>query len=522
MELPDAVQRIWEKFPRRPRSKRGPLVVATWDQAQIYFLVVTRRGDAVRALQHGSVNRTDGEEPLKQLSDYLRELNVTSQRLVLLLPRIDLEMTTIEVPAADDDELPSLVQMEVEQGVGESDRELVVDFLMPDHTVPDLSDSSEKKASDEEAPAVRVIAYWMFQENRQRLQQRAAEAGFRLEAISARQLGPLGLLRSQRVLSEPLTVVIAFYAAEIEFTFFRGAQILVLRSVRAGSHDVESLTDQIQTEVRRTASLTDFGTPGETPLAILLARGDAGPVGGELAQEQLAEALSARVIGSHGPVQSDAVDEDPVLWGAASDFLLGKLPIDLLAPKESPVPPNPVYRWAAIGTAAAAALMIVAYFLLADVNELRNEVDRQQAELEEATQVTAKIQEKADEARFVQQWLGDQVDWLDHLQRLSREFPDGQLANARRLSAVASAGGGRIDLSVQVKNPELVAALEDQLRSAGFSVSSGQVNEQTRGTEYPWQFETRVGFHEEPPEENDASELFISQSDDDQQAGDQQ
>lgn len=491
---------------RRQRgSGRGPLVVTTWGKQQIDFLVVTRRGDAVRPLQRGRIEREEGSGPLEQLAEQLRAGDQKAQRLLVLLPRAELDMAAVEVPATDDNELPTLVQMEIDQSVGENDRDVVVDFVRSAPVM--IPDGGE----DDGPPAVtRAIAYWMFVEDRDRLRETAEAAGFHLEAISARQLGPLSVLDSQRVLREPLSVVIAFYAGEIEFSFFRGTQVVFLRSVRVASQEVDALADQIRTEIRRTASLTGFGGPGEPVDLVLLARGDVGPAGGELAREQLAETLSARVIGSHGPVRSDAIDEDPVLWGAASDLLLGKLPVDMVSPKESPVPPNPLVRRVAIAAAAVVAVIVAGYFLVADVRELEREVAERRVEVEETTRVTAKLQEKADEARFVREWLADQVGWLDRLRRLSAEFPDGTTANVRRLAATATEGGGRFDLSVQVKDPEAVAGLEERLRQAGFEVSSAQISEQSGGEEYPWQFDTRIGFRVTPTEEREETESFVS------------
>jgi Tfp pilus assembly protein PilN len=174
------------------------------------------------------------------------------------------------------------------------------------------------------------------------------------------------------------------------------------------------------------------------------------------------------------------------------------LAIDLMHPKQPAAPPNPVRRWSLIGALAAVSLGIVGYFLWSDVQVLRKDVEAAEDELGKAEQMAAKLQEKADETRFVQQWLGDQVDWLDQLQRLSRQFPDGQGANVRRLSAKLEGEYGVFDLSIQVSDPSRVAALENRLRSADFAVTSEQISEQAANAEYPWQFEARVAFPLEP------------------------
>lgn len=551
MDFSAVVDRLRKHTVQRRRSKRGPLVVVTWDHSHAYFLVVARRGDLLRAVQRGSFQRAPDQELLSQLAGELQQLEVVAHRLLLLLPRAELEMVPFEVPSADDNELPALVQMEIEQQVGESDRQVVVDFLWPRAIATNgqvaepssaqaptalsggeeesnesgpgespradsgLGDSGREEPpgdagdSADEAASIRGVAYWMFQDTLESWRQRADEAGFQLESAGPRQLGPLAVLRSQRLLGAPLTVAITCYAAEIECMFLRGSEVAALRSLRVGNSDPETLARQVETEIRRTVTLAGWETGQQPPSLILLARGDAGPFGGELAQERLATALSAELIGAHAPVQSDTVNEDPVLWGAGQEYLMGQLAVDLLSPKRSPVPPNPLYRQLAIGGLATVAVAVVAYFLLADVRELRNQVTQQREQVAEAEMLAAKFQEKGDETRYVEQWLGDQVDWLDQLQQLSEQFPEGQVANARRLSAVAIPGGGRFDLSLQVKDPDAVATLEARLRSAGFSVSSGQINERTRATEYPWQFDARIGFQQPADETLDLEEAFL-------------
>ena len=507
MQIPAAFRAASPGRAGRSTTGRGPLVVATWDQSHIDFLVVARRGEAMKAVRRGRVARSGESRPVAQLAEHLKSEGEKAQRLLVLLPRAELDLTAIEVPAENEDELPSLVQLEVDQSVGESDRAVVVDF------VPAAGGSHEGKATADENAGMgttRVIAYWMYAEDLERLRQEAEAAGFKLDSVSARQLGPLSLLRSARVLRGEATVVLSVYAGEIEFTFFQNRQILVLRSVRVSAQEIDAIAEQIQTEIRRTVSLTGFGSPGEPIHVCLLARGDVGAEGGELAREQLAEILSADMVGSQGPVRSDQVNDDPVLWGAASERLLGRLPIDMLDPKKTPVPPNPWVRRAGIAAVAVIALIVIGYVLIAEVRDLERMVADRQAELDEATQVTTKLEEKADEARFVRRWQADQVHWLDHLARLSEQLPDGQLANVRRLSASASENGGRIDISVQVRHPELVARIEDRLRQSGFDVSSGQISEQSAGGEYPWQFDSRIAFGPIDLEEREETQTFVS------------
>ena len=184
------------------------------------------------------------------------------------------------------------------------------------------------------------------------------------------------------------------------------------------------------------------------------------------------------------------------------------LPVNLLAPKKAPKAANPLIRWGAIGTAAAMVLGIGLYFLLADVNRLRDEVQALEGELQSEKKVTAKYQEKADQVVAVENWLKDQVDWIAEFNELSKRLPDGQNATVRRLSASTNSNNAIIDLAVQVAKQETISQFEGSIRSAKYAVTSKQISQNPDSVEYPWQFETRIVFPVEPVEAVEAAHKF--------------
>ncbi|WDQ15700.1 hypothetical protein [Rhodopirellula sp. P2] len=516
-------------------SKRGPIVVASWDQVNVYFLVVRERKDGLAAVAWGTLAREAEQPALAVLQQQLTASKITASRLVLLLPRTDLEMTTVEIPPADASEVAALIRAEVEQLIGDGDHELVVDYRLLDgatspmvaaaETASDASEADQKQLGEPKRSQT-AAAFSLEQSQLNAWTDSVAQTGLQLAAFTSRQTAPLYQLRQQRVFRSSLTVLIVVYEGEVELSFLRGNRLASLRTFRAGSDDAGALTDQIQLEVQRSISLMDFVSPGEMPEMLVLVRGprDALPEGttGPLGTDSdtdplltLCDSLKARPVTLAMPIDAsseqstddDAPAPDPVLAAAAFVFQEHHLAVDLVHPKVPPVPPNPMRRWMAIAALAVGSLGIGSYTLLSDVQALKTQVDGKQQELVEAERVAAKMQEKADETRLVQQWLGDQVDWLSQLQRLSSRFPEGQLANVRRLSAAVDGSTGVIDLSVQVNDPNRVAELENALRDAKFSITSKRVSEQTNNEEYPWQFEARIAFPITPVDERE-EEIF--------------
>jgi len=531
MQLPTYLERLPLIGSISGPSKRGPILVASWDQTNIYFLVLKERKESLSAIHWGTVPRAPDRPPLPLLREHLERHKINAARLLLLLPRTDLEMTTVELPPAEDAEVAALVRAEVEQLIGDSDHELIVDYRLLEGATPaplaQLSESDASEESSDDRPSdlprsLSAVAFSMEHSDLQVWESSASENGIPLIALTSRQTAPLLSLRQQRVFRAPLSVLIVVYEGEVELSFLRGNRLASLRTFRAGSHEISSLTEQIQLEVQRSMSLMDFVTPGEMPEWLLLTRSplDSAPNDGDDDDGiSLCEALDARPVSLTISTESgmetvgrDAmVAPDPVLVGAANAYFDGHLSVDLLNPKLPPVTPNPMRRWGAIGGFAAASIAVVAYTLHADVRDLAAKVSEKKQELVEAQSVANKVQEKADETRFVQQWLADQVDWLGQLQRLSSLFPEGQLANVRRLSAATDANAGVFDLSIQVNDPNRVAELENRLREASFSITSKRISEQANNAEYPWQFEARIAFTIPPLDERNS--IFVLPSD---------
>ncbi|TWU38483.1 hypothetical protein [Novipirellula artificiosorum] len=534
MPIANVLQKLPFLDSLRGPTKRGPVLFASWDQVNVYFLVVKERKDTIGAIAWGTIEREAEKPSLEVLHRHLKQQQISASRLVLLLPRTDLEMTTVEIPPAEEGEVAALVRAEVEQLIGDSDHDLVVDYRLLDGATPSPILAPQAKEPDKDQPAEsdpvtsrpHTAAAFSLEEGELNQWKEATEKiDLQLAAFTSRQTAPLAQLRTKRVFRSPLSVLIVVYEGEVELSFFRGNRLASLRTFRAGSHDVGSLTDQIQTEVQRSISLMDFVAPGERPELLVLVRSpldaseDVQPKQ-DVSDESLSlcESLDANPVYLAMPVDSsskqddpaDSRDADPVLVAAAYGYAQHQLAVDLVHPKVPPVPPNPIRRWGSIAALAAGSLGIVSYTMIADVNDLKGQVSERKLELTEAEQIAGKMQEKADETRLVQQWLGDQVDWLGQLQKLSGLFPEGQRANVRRLSANVDGTTGVFDLSIQVNDPNRVAELENRLRDANFSITSKRISEQTNNEEYPWQFEARIAFPIAPLEEREEETFLLN------------
>lgn len=512
------------KLPRRTKSS-GRLVVAYWDREWLHYLVVSYKPSLMKLVRSEAIAHADFESPLAALADRLRGEGVVVQRLVVLLSRSDVEVLTMDLPAAADSEMPMLVASSIEQQVGDSDAPPIVDFYRV-HRPGTLQPTSDLQS---------ILAYLLSRTRMESLKSEAQQAGFRLAGVSVRQLPALSLLKT-RVDNHDLALVVAvqLYAGEAELALCFKNHPLLMRSVRVNLEDCQRVAEQLAPEVERCMSLLPpsveelerqwlLDTSHDSAFA--LAEALRKTVGTDVRTVRVdLSSGQARWVDEPSPfdnriaagIASDSVGHSLIssaLAGAAWSTIHKNLDIDFVSPKQAPAPPNPWVRPAMWGLGGAAAAALVGWSLLSDVSRLQLEVEDLQLQLNDSKKLEARMLEKSDQVQVVENWLRDQVDWLSALSDVSQRLPDGKNATVRRLSASVNDGLANFDLSVQVVQPEDISVLESQLRSVKYTVTSKRISQSPEASEYPWKFETRITFPVEPAAWNEYSPQASSAAD---------
>ncbi|MBX3422652.1 MAG: hypothetical protein KF752_13950 [Pirellulaceae bacterium] len=481
------VRRRW-----KPPTK---LVAAFWDRETVWYLVAHRTGKRHQIVELGSVSYSGSTTALSALAAHLQPSGHAALPLVALLSRPEVDVLTLNLPAASSGELPDLVAIEVDRQLGESEIPPAVDFLV---TSPDSMESQQ-------VMAFAVAASWIDS-----LRADAAQAGWRLSAVCVRQLAALSTLRRASSDQAVLNIVVQLYHGEVELSLCHGTRPLIFRSMRVNLDDIERVAEQLLLETERCLTLLPHeieSLPRRWYVQHAHATGQR-LAEGLRSQRQTLEVCTLNAAADWDVVESrhasstlDSMNDSIVpLYGAAWDALNDQLIVNLLAPKLSPAPPKPWVRPVLWAMAASVALSIAGGALKSDVWQLEEQVANLEAEVAQEQKQLARFQEKSDQVNVVETWLANQVNWLGVLSEVSQRLPNGQNATVRRLNASALGHQGIIDLSVQVSQPEDIAELENRLRSVKYSVSSKRINHSPEAIEYPWQFETRLTFDVEPPD----------------------
>lgn len=471
------------------KAKPKGVVVADWDRNEVRFLALSPQRTGLEILASASAPRTPDDTPMSTLGKLLAGGRFLSYPLVLLLSRTDLEMISLVLPQEARDQFPEMVQLEIEQRLGEHESAPVVDYAI---------------AGNNDASGVDVLAFSLLPEEVDRWSREAKEEKLRLAAIAPRHLSllaklPAGAMNQTRVAIQSLP-------NEVEMVVARGSQPLFLRTLRLSTDDASSIAEQILLEVQRCLSLLPSEHQGEeaevataapspAPPLFVFPGTDAGPLAEALRERKVAEVhyLTSSSLWPSGSVASEIRTEQfASLLGAGEQFLQHQLPVNLLAPKRPPKPIHPLRKWGPIGGLTAASLVLGGWFLYSDVRDLNEEANRLQTTRDDQWKLANKSAERIDKQALVEKWEAERVDWLSLMASLSSTLPLGDRASVRRMTASVSNAGPQVSLSVMVKSPEDLALMEEKLRSQSMEVSSQRVNQQASEEDYPWQFETTI------------------------------
>jgi len=512
MKLLDSLKNI-----RSPRSftkpSGGRVAFMHWDRESVNYFVITPGSKRVQRQDFGAIAYTAPDTPFVALANHFSNIGIHASRLVVLLSRPELDLISLNLPPSESSEIASMVAAEVEQQLGESPEPPIIDYYVTTATKDGFKGVGVKGAGADEVGAkeaenggVQVLAFALSQKEIGSIQSQCSEAGFKLQAVGSRHLGPLCLLRQMNLPNDTLEVLIHLYPGETELTICRGVEPLLLRSIRNSTDDADRVAEQIGLETQRCLTLLPQ-TIAELPKSwFLFATGEfATAVTTALETQEEIKVTSLDPL-ALWDVQRDDVDTSvgtrttsAANTGAAIDYVGQALPVNLLDPKRPPAPQSLLRRWGGWGVLAASAASIAGYLLLTDIWQLQSEAEGLETEMRDATKLTSKYLEKSDQVQAVEGWLSDQVDWLAELTELSNRLPEGSNASVRRLTASSSSNGASIDISVQANTQETISELENRIRGAKYSAVSKQISQNANSAEYPWQFDTHITFDLDPP-----------------------
>ena len=462
-------------------------------------------------------DRADPAVVGKAIARTLGKLRIKPGPVAMGVPRALVVLRNLTMPVSQDvRELASMIHFQISKDLPFPLEEAAIDFtvrrqLSPPVVIPPAKpESAGTDAETESEPAVvtpkiEVLVAAVKREVVEFYQQAAAEAGLKLVALgwlsyaNARCLEACRLTEGDKGVAlislRPDEVGIDVIAQQ-SLMFSREAGIKLpaepahpaspsppLPATPAGDSPLpveptapsvpETFVEAVTIEVVR--SLHSYG--GMEPHFPVTKLVVAGVTGQELA---VVEALKTRLNTAASllePITALDLPKAAREHASGSSSALGLalgvndpqgLPIDFLNPKRPAVHRN--MRRVRMMMGAAAAVAVLLLFLVVQRHMIQGRDARYnalKAELSEASKKRPIYRQMRVQASTIQNWLGEQRNWLDHYAYLSAILPSSQ---DLYISSFSVSSQGAIRLMVQARSGEILARLDKQLRAAGYSV----------------------------------------------------
>ncbi len=392
-----------------------------------------------------------------QLRQRWRDWNAGRVRVLVAVPRSSVELLTLTVPPATDEELPELVANLALQESPTLSEQARLDFL--------------PAAGDAAAPR-QVLAAALGDQEQQQIRSRLAAAGLTPQRIVLRPLGGVRLFRQLITDFERTCLVIDRVGRDQELHVVAPGRLALTRTVRLPEAvSDEEGAERLIAEAKRTVLATpreQLGGEGIQRVYVLGGRLEYDTLATELASEL---SLPVEVL---DPLDAVRVPESVILpqaerfaplLGVLLDEAAGSQPLDFLHPRR---PPHPWARWRIAGLAAAGVTLValaLALYTWSSLAEVHADNQRLTLRLRELNETARKAVKQKERIEAVAAWQSRDVNWLDELRDLSLRFPGPRDAMLQRMSMRPSPGtGGLIDLQGLVRDPKVVVNLERQVR----------------------------------------------------------
>jgi Tfp pilus assembly PilM family ATPase len=477
------------------------IVAIDWDQHEIRYVLAQASGGRVALRAVGAqplVDISEGSEtPRPDLEGSLRALLsdplFAGARIVIAVERSRIELLHLQLPPANDRELPDLVLHQVVRELQLSPEQIVVDF------VPLEGDALSRR---------KVMAAVLSREELNRILALLKRMKLRPVQMVFRPLSAAALLLRLIPNVRNPALVINRVGLEADLSLLVDSRPVFSRTIRLPEASVETQRARLVLEAERTVTVAAAESLGRQKLAAAYVFGLPGE------HSDLVERLSEQLgvpVELVDPFQSVSVGKVAlpenagrfsVHIGMIMDVATGRKPdIDFLHVRR---PPGQLKK-SHIALAAAAVVLLFAGYgawnFAAQYTEISRENAALEAELKELNQTANKAAQQQRLVRAVSDWLGSEIVWLDELADLSLQLPASRHLVLSRFTATVGSGSGSIFLQGFVRDPRILQQLEYAIRDQYRRVQTPRLFEREIGGERTWSFESSLVVARRQPAE---------------------
>ncbi len=497
------------------------ILAVNWDSHEARCVLASATGGRLRILSAKSVGLVDvaeGGQSHPDVSGSLRamldEMRPGRCEVLVAVDRASVELLNFTLPPAKDSELAGLVAMQVLRESQTADESSIVDFvpLAEGERVSgtfsgggsrELEDAEPEKAPDTLSRRPRqVMAAVLSSQQLGRILDTCRDAGLKPSRILLRPLAAASLFARRVSPEERNCLLVNLVADEADLLILVDGRIVFQRTVRLPEEAAEeTLVQRLSAEVGRTLVVAQQGPLGGNSVERIYVFG--GAEEWTALADQLGAVLSVPVSIVDPFEITDAPDDGPpehpgrfaALVGMILDESYGSHAVDFLHPRRPPRQTD--RRQVAMVIAAGVVLAVLAagYHVWSQAASDEDRIRGLAAELKEKDDVLKRTAEQSQRIDAIADWQAGEVVWLDELRELSLRLPVSRDLVLMRMSMTPErSGGGNVDFSGLVRDPLIVARMEQNLRDQFHDVRSKRIQERGPGKGYSWGFETSVSI----------------------------
>lgn len=469
------------------------ILALDWDEHEIRYVLARVWRGQVTITDLGSQELVDvseaGERPRPDVEGSLRALlsdrKFSGACVVIGVESARVELLPLELPPAEDRELPELVLNQVVRQLQQAPEQLVVDFLP-------LEGNGRSRR--------KVLAAVLTREELDRIRELLRRMRLRPARIVFRPLAVASLLSRLFPRIPSPSLLINKVGLQADMTVLVDNQPVFFRSVRLPESSPSAQLSRLVLEAERTVTVTAASSLGGEKLARAFVFG----LPGEHTDlvERLGEQLSAPVE-LVDPFQTVRVAAEELPEGASRfsahvgmilEVATGVRPaVDFLHVRRPP--PQIKRSHIVLGIVGAMLLLVAAglWTFWSRYSEIAQENAALEAELRELTEAANKAARQQRLIRAVADWVGSEIVWLDELADLSLKLPAARHLVVTRLTASSGTrAGGSIFVQGFVRDPRILQHMEYSIRDKFRRVETPRIFERHIGGEITWSFESSV------------------------------
>lgn len=429
----------------------------------------------------------------------LAERHVGRVTALAAVGRAGIELKSLSLPPAPDDELADLVRFQAMREFNTLADDWPLDFI--------------PMAGPADAPR-KVLAAAVSPELVEQIRQTCLRAKVTPERLVLRPCAAASLLaRARWEAVARVKLLVDLLAEEADLTVMVDGDVAFLRTVRLSGDAPAALVG----EIRRTVAAARNQIGGLNIEAVYVCGSEHSELAGQIETQlgivthnfdpfsglTLSGALKRRLPPSSGRFA-------PVLGMLLDEAQHQRHTIDFLNPRRRPPPPSRSRR--VIWSATAACVVLAAGFswLHGSLAEKDETIARLRTESKALDKAVEKAKEMERAAQDIGAWADADVNWLDELRELALDMPPARDVLLTRLNmgtvvlapAGKSAGNvAQIDLEGLLRGADMAAELEAALRDEFHTVQGRSLQQDSSRDGYSWKFISLIAARPESGEE---------------------